>query len=101
MPQSDVAVHVDAKVRRESAGGSGRGHIAGNGGGSSSSGSDGYPLYRKPKEAAVDEDGEFGFMYPCWRLLERANALMDQVRFAAIASSHAAVTLHFHTTVYR
>ncbi|CBN75502.1 expressed unknown protein [Ectocarpus siliculosus] len=32
----------------------------------------------KPKEAAADEDGEFGFMYPCWRLLERANAYMDQ-----------------------
>ncbi|CAM9123543.1 unnamed protein product [Ectocarpus sp. 8 AP-2014] len=78
LPQSHVPVHVDAKVRRESAVGSGRGHIAGNGGGSSSSGSGGYPLYRKPKEAAVDEDGEFGFMYPCWRLLERANAFMDQ-----------------------
>ncbi|CAM9743090.1 unnamed protein product [Ectocarpus sp. 6 AP-2014] len=78
LPQSHVPVHVNAKVRRESAVGSGRGHIAGNGGGSSSSGSGGYPLYRKPKEAAADEDGEFGFMYPCWRLLERAYAYMDQ-----------------------
>lgn len=80
LPQSHVAVHGDAKVRRESAGGSGRGRISGDGGGSSSS-SGGYPLYRKPKEAAMDEDGEFGFMYPCWRLLERANAYMDQVGF--------------------
>ncbi|CAM9327673.1 unnamed protein product [Ectocarpus sp. 4 AP-2014] len=78
LPHSHVAVHVDPKVRRESAGGSGRGQIAGNGGGSISSGSGGYPLYRKPKEAAVNEDGEFGFMYPCWSLLERANAYMDQ-----------------------
>ncbi|CAM9493474.1 unnamed protein product [Ectocarpus sp. 12 AP-2014] len=78
LPHSQVAVRVDAKVRRKSAGGSGRGHITGNGRGSSSSGSGGYPLYRKPKEAAVNEDGEFGFMYPCWSLLERANAYMDQ-----------------------
>ncbi|CAB1114600.1 unnamed protein product [Ectocarpus sp. CCAP 1310/34] len=77
LPHSHVAVHVDAKVMRECAGGSGRGHIASNGG-SSSSGSGGYPLYRKPKEAAVNEDGEFGYMYPCWSLLERANAYMDQ-----------------------
>ncbi|CAM9221799.1 unnamed protein product [Ectocarpus fasciculatus] len=36
----------------------------------------------KPKEAAMDQDGEFGFMSPCWRLLERANAYMDQDQLA-------------------
>ncbi|CAM9435626.1 unnamed protein product [Ectocarpus fasciculatus] len=82
LPQSHVAVHGAPKVRRESEGGSGRGRISGNGGGSSSSSGGGYPLYRKPKEAAMDQDGEFGFMSPCWRLLERANAYMDQDQLA-------------------
>ncbi|CAM9183552.1 unnamed protein product [Ectocarpus sp. 13 AM-2016] len=78
LPHSQLAVRADAKVRHESAGGRGRGHTTGNGRGSSSSGSGGYPLYRKPKEAAVNEDGEFGFIYPCWSLLKRANAYIDQ-----------------------
>ncbi|CAM9512220.1 unnamed protein product [Scytosiphon promiscuus] len=36
-----------------------------------------YPGYEGHSEAPVDHD-TFGFMAPCWRLLERAHAYMDQ-----------------------
>lgn len=48
------------------------------GGGSSGGGYAGYEGRSARSEAAMDQD-TFGFMAPCWRLLERAKAYMDEV----------------------
>lgn len=37
-----------------------------------------YPGYDAHSEPPMDHE-TFGFMAPCWRLLERAKAYMDQV----------------------
>lgn len=69
--QQPPAPHTATQFRREvddrgiSDAGRDRAHAA-NGGG--------YPMY----EATMDQD-TFGFMAPCWRLLQRAKAYMDQV----------------------
>ncbi|CAM9743160.1 unnamed protein product [Ectocarpus sp. 6 AP-2014] len=37
-----------------------------------------YLAYDEPSEVAMDEEGGFGFMAPCWRQLEMAHAFMDK-----------------------
>lgn len=58
--------------------------MIGNGSGSNA-GASGDAEASAPKVAAADET--FGTMAPCWRLLERAKAYMEQVTIAFIHRS--------------
>ncbi|CAM9327749.1 unnamed protein product [Ectocarpus sp. 4 AP-2014] len=75
-PQSSPAFQntVQARRVRTRVGGRDLGSIVKNGG---------YPAYDEPSEVAMDEEGEFGFMAPCWGQLKMAHAFMDkdQIRY--------------------
>ena len=61
-------------------------------GGGSGGGYTGYEGRSTRSEAAMDQD-TFGFMAPCWRLLERAKAYMDEASQVVRASLEAACTI--------
>ncbi|CAM9757483.1 unnamed protein product [Ectocarpus sp. 12 AP-2014] len=70
-PQSSPAFQntVQARRVRTRVGGRDLGEIVKNGG---------YPAYDEPSEVAMDEEGDFGFMAPCWGQLEMAHAFIDK-----------------------